>query len=302
MSPTQWLLLVFLSVLWGGSFLFNAIAVQELPLLTLILSRVGIGALLLVGVVYAAGHRLPRRWSGWWPFLVMALLNNTIPFLLIVRGQKEIASGLASVLYATTPLFAVIIGHLSSGGDRADARRIAGVMIGIIGVAVLVGLDAMGGAKNSVFGMLCMLAAAFLYACAGLWGRRFKDVPLPVTAACPLLCATAILLPLALVFDQPWTLPAPSAATAWSVLGLGVLSTALGYMVFFRILAVSGAANSLLVTLLVPVSAMTLGAMILGETLLARHLAGALIIGTALLILDGRILRPLLRFTSRADQ
>ena len=218
-------------------------------------------------------------------------MNNVIPFLLIVRGQKEIASGIASVLNATTPLFVVIVGHFFSADDKADTRRIAGVLVGICGVAVLVGPEALFGKPASLVGMICELGAALSYAFSGLWGRRFKSIPLPVTAACPLICSTIVLLPAALAIDQPWMLPTPSAPAIWSVIALAVLSTALAYLVFFRIMAVSGPANTLLVTLLIPVSAIAFGTTILGETLLARHIAGALIIGVALLILDGRVLR-----------
>jgi drug/metabolite transporter (DMT)-like permease len=303
MPLSQWLLLVFLSLLWGGSFLFNGIAVQELPLLTIVMARVGLGTLLLTAVVYAMGLRLPRGWAAWQPFLVMALFNNVLPFILIVRGQQEIASGLASILYATTPLFVVIGAHFFFTDEKANVRKIVGVLIGICGVAILVGPEALFGSPSSLFGMVCMLAAAISYAIAGLWARRFKSIPLPIAAACPLICATVILLPLTLAIDRPWTLPVPSAATVWSLLGLAVLSTALGYIVFFRLMAVSGATNSMLVTLLVPVSAVTFGTVLLGETLLPRHIAGAVVIGAALLLLDGRVLRFVNRASLRpADQ
>lgn len=303
MPLSQWLLLVFLSLLWGGSFLFNGIAVQELPLLSIVMARVGLGALLLTTAVYAMGLQLPRGWAAWQPFMVMALCNNILPFILIVRGQQEIASGLASILYATTPLFAVIGAHLFLADEKADARKLAGVVIGICGVAILVGPEVLFGASSSLFGMMCMLGAAICYAIAGLWARRFKAIPLPVAAAGPLICATVVLLPFALLIDRPWTLPMPSAATLWSLAGLAALSTALGYIVFFRLVAVSGAINSMLVTLLVPVSAITFGALFLGETLLPRHFAGAAIIGAALLLLDGRMLKLLKRLSPQpADQ
>lgn len=290
MPLTQWLLLVFLSLLWGGSFLFVGMAVHDIPPLTLVLARVGLAAIVLVPAVYAMGLRLPAGLRAWRPFLAMSLLNNIIPFLLIVRGQKEIASGLASVLNATTPLFAVVIAHLFTDDEKMTLPRIIGVLVGIAGVAVLVGPEALVGSSASLLGMMLVLAAALSYGLSGLWGRRFKGTPPLVTAASQLTCSTLVLLPLALAIDQPWQLAAPSTSAIAAVIGLAVLSTALAYIVFFRIMAVSGPTNTMLVTLLIPVSAIAFGTFFLGEVLLPRHIAGALVIGAALVILDGRVL------------
>lgn len=289
MSLTQWLLLIFLSLLWGGSFLFVGMAVHELPPLTLVFARVGLAAIVLIPVLYAIGLRLPSGLRAWRPFLVMSFLNNIVPFLLIVRGQKEIASGLASVLNATTPLFAVVLAHLFTHDEKMTLPRLAGVLTGIAGVAILVGPEALLGNAASLLGMTLMLGAAFSYGVSGLWGRRFKGTPPLVTAASQLTCSTVVLLPLTLAIDQPWLLPAPGTAAIAAIIGLAVLSTALAYIVFFRIMAVSGPTNTMLVTLLIPVSAIAFGTLILGEVLLLRHIAGALIIATALLILDGRV-------------
>lgn len=297
MPLNQWLLLVFLSLLWGGSFLFIGMAVHELPLLTLVLARVGLAAIILVPVVYAVGLRLPASLRAWRPFMAMAFLNNIIPFLLIVRGQREIASGLASVLNATTPLFAVVLAHVFTSDERLTLPRLAGVLIGIAGVAVLVGPEALFGSPASLFGMILVLGAALSYGLSGLWGRRFKSTPPLVTAASQLTCSTLVLLPLALAIDRPWQLAAPSGPAIAAVIGLAVLSTALAYIVFFRVMAVSGPTNTMLVTLLIPVSAIAFGTLILGEVLLPRHIAGALVIGAALVVLDGRVLT---RFGRRA--
>jgi len=289
MRLTQWLLLAFLSLLWGGSFLFIGIAVHELPSLTLVLARVGLAVIVLLPVLYSMGLRLPSGLGAWQPFLVMAFLNNIIPFVLIVRGQKEIASGLASVLNATTPLFGVILAHLFTDDEKLTLPRLAGVLTGIAGVAVLVGPEALFGSSANLLGMILVLGAAFSYGMSGLWGRRFKNTPPLVTATSQLTCSTLVLLPLTLAIDQPWQLAAPSGPAIAAVIALAVLSTALAYIVFFRIMAVSGPTNTLLVTLLIPVSAIAFGTLILGEVLLPRHIAGALVIGIALVILDGRI-------------
>lgn len=296
MSLSQWGLLVFLSLLWGGSFLFVGMAVHDLPPLTLVLARVGLAALALLPVVYAIGLRLPTELRAWQPFLVMSLLNNIIPFLLIVRGQREIASGLASVLNATTPLFAVIIAHVFTTDEKLTAPKLAGVLTGIAGVSILVGPEAMFGQPANLFGMVLILGAACSYGFSALWGRRFKETPPLVTATCQLICSTAILLPLALVIDRPWALLAlPKTSAILAVIGLAFLSTALAYIVFFRIMAISGPTNTMLVTLLIPVSAIAFGTVFLGEVLLPRHIAGALVIATALVILDGRVFNLLAR-------
>lgn len=290
MPVTQWLLLIFLSLLWGASFLFIGVATHELPAFTIVLVRVGLAAAVLTPLVYAFGLSLPRGPRSWLPFAVMALLNNIVPFLLIVRGQQVIASGLASVLNATTPLFAVLLIRLLVPGERVPANKILGVLAGIAGVAVLIGPEALLGRTSTVLGMLCILGAAFSYGLSGVWGRRFRDTPPLVTAASQLLCSTVTLAPLTLLVDRPWTLSQPSDAALLSLIGLAVLSTALAYIVFFRIMAVSGPANAMLVTLLIPVSAMVFGTLLLDEPLAARQLAGAAVIGLSLVLIDGRVL------------
>jgi drug/metabolite transporter (DMT)-like permease len=289
MSLSQWLLLILLSLLWGGSFLFHGMSVHELPPLTLVLWRAGLAALTLIPVVYASGLRLPSSLRAWSPFLVMSLLNNVLPFLMIARGQREIASGLASVLGATTPLFAVIFARLFPDGEKLTAHRLAGVLVGILGVAILVGPEALIGNTSSLLGMMLLLGASAFYGMAAQWGRRFKDTPPLVTSATLLTCSTIVMLPVALIIDQPWQLPAPSASATAAVVALAVLSTAFAYIVYFRIMAVSGPINTTLVALLIPVSAIAFGTVFLNEVLLPRHIAGALVIGLALVILDGRV-------------
>ena len=295
MPLTQWLLLIFLSILWGGTFLFVNIAVQEVPVLTLVLARVCLAAIVLAPLLYARGLRLPSTLKAWRPFIVLAFLNNIIPFVLIARGQKEIAIGLASVLQATTPLFGVLLAHHFTDDEKLTSRRVIGVLIGVAGVAVLVGPEALFGSSSNLLGMVLMLGAAFFYGASGVWSRRFKDTPPLVTSTSLLVCSSLVLFPLTLVVDQPWQLAMPSNAAIASVISLAVLSTALAYIVFFRVMAVSGPTNTWLVTLLNPVSAIALGAVVLGEVLLPRHIAGALLIATALVILDGRIFTILRR-------
>ncbi len=291
MPFTQWLLLIFLSILWGGMFLFVNIAVQEVPVLTLVFTRVLLAAAALAPLLYAKRLRLPATLKAWQPFIVLSVLNNIIPFVLIARAQEDIAIGLASVLQATTPLFGVLLSHVFTDDEKMTSRRLAGVLIGVVGVAVLVGPEALFGRSNNLLGMVLMLGAACSYGGAGVWSRRFQDTPPLVTSTGLLICSTVVLFPLALGIDQPWRLAMPSGAAIASIISLALLSTALAYIVFFRIMAVSGPTNTWLVTLLNPISAIALGVTVLGEALLPRHIAGALVIAAALIVLDGRIFR-----------
>jgi len=290
----SWLLLILLGILWGGSYFFNAEALRDLPPLTIVLVRVTLGALFLAPLLKPLGGTWPRTLRDWLPFLVMGSLNNVIPFSLIVTGQSYISSGLASVLNATTPLFSVLV--LSSFGDeRLSGHRIVGVVIGLIGVIVLRG-PALDGSGSQTLGMLLCLGAAVSYAFSGLWGRRvLAGVPAITAATCQSICSSVLMAIIAGAVDRPWQLLMPSLPTWLSLGALGLLSHALAYVVFFRILARSGATNVMLVTLLVPVTAILLGYLVLGEPLGASEIAGALIVGSALLVMDGRLLHLLFR-------
>jgi drug/metabolite transporter (DMT)-like permease len=289
MRSIDWLLLVLLSILWGGSFFFVAIAVRDIPPLTLVLARVALAAALLSPVARLLGMSLPRSFVEWRPYVVLALLNNLVPFSLIVYGQTLIASGLASVLNATTPLFTLAVARVFAGEPLTSARLI-GVVLGVAGVGVLIGLDALGGDRAGAIGMLCVLGAALSYGLSALWMRRLKGTPPLVSAQAQLLCSTALLLPVAGLVDRFWTLPMPGIPTVVAVLGLAAFSTALAYIVFFRISASAGPSNVMLVTLLIPVSGTTLGVLVLGERLAPHQIVGALVIASGLVVIDGRLI------------
>ena len=284
MGATEWAVLLALSVLWGGSFLFVGLAVRELPPLTIVVARVALAALALHMVLRAAGGAIPRDRRVWAAFFGMAVLNNAIPFTLIAWGQSHIASGVASILNATTPLFTVLVAHWLTIDEPATPRKIAGVVVGFLGVAVMIGADAMRSLGVNVLAQLAMLAAAISYAFAGVYGRRFKALGVEpmATAAGMLTASTLMLTPAMLIVDRPWTLPAPSAATVAALLGLALISTALAYILYFRLLASAGATNLLLVTFLIPVSAILFGATLLGERLAPRHFLGMALIGCGL--------------------
>jgi drug/metabolite transporter (DMT)-like permease len=284
----DWLLLVLLSILWGGSFFFVAIAVREIPPLTLVLARVALAAAVLVPVAAMLGQRLPGTLRAWRPYVALALFNNVLPFSLIVYGQTTIASGLASVLNATTPLFALLVMR-AFAGEALTPAKLGGVLIGIAGVGILMGPGALSADAAGTVGMLCVLAGALSYGFAALWMRRFKAVPPLTTAAAQLVCSVFLLLPVAGVVDRFWAMPVPGWTAIAAVLGLAAFSTALAYIVFFRISASAGPTNVMLVTLLIPVSATALGTLVLDESLAPHQVAGALVIASGLAAIDGRL-------------
>ena len=286
----DWALLAVLSVLWGGSFFFNGLVLRELPPFTLVLLRVAIAALILLPVLYAHRLAFPKGWTGWRPFFLVALFNNVLPFSLIVTGQTYIPSGLASILNATTPLFTVLV-MAAAGEEKLIVRRVAGVMVGLIGVIVLRG-GGLGFDSGQGLGILLCLAAALSYGISALIARRgLAGSPPLATATFQLMASSLMMAIVAGIFERPWQLPVPGVVTWLAVLGLAALSTALAYIVFFQILRRSGATNVMLVTLLVPVTAILLGSLVLGEHISAREIVGALVIGSALLLIDGRGLK-----------
>ena len=284
MALRVWLWLLSLSVLWGGSFFFAKVAVGELGPFTVVFARVSLAALALALFVPL------RRDAPWSTYFAMGLLNNALPFSLIVWGQTAIGSGLASILNATTPLFTLVVAHFLTADEKIDRTKILALLTGLLGVVVLIGPAALVG-NAALWGQAACLAAALSYALAGIYGRRFRRMGIAATeaAAGQLTASTVLILPIMLVIDRPWMLPPPSL-TVWLALGaLALLSTALAYVLYFRILAAAGATNLLLVTFLIPVPAILLGALVLGEQLEPRHYTGMALIGLGLAVIDGRI-------------
>jgi drug/metabolite transporter (DMT)-like permease len=286
----DWSLLGLLSILWGGSFFFNGVVLRELPPFTLVFLRVALAALFLLPVLFAQRLPFPKAWSEWQPFFLVALFNNVLPFSLIVTGQTQIPSGLAAILNATTPLFTVVV-MAAAGEERLIVRRVAGVIVGLAGVVILRG-SGLGVESGQGLGVLLCLAAALSYGISALIARRaLSDSPPLATATFQLMASSLMMAIVAAIFERPWHLPVAGAVTWLAVLGLAALSTALAYIVFFQVLRRSGATNVMLVTLLVPVTAILLGAFVLGERISLREIAGALVIGSALLLIDGRVLK-----------
>ena len=298
MSLRVWIWLLSLSILWGGSFFFAKVATGELPPLSVVFGRVAIAAIALNIVLFANRQSLFRRATPWSAFFAMGLLNNLVPFSLIFWGQTDIAVGLASILNATTPLFTLVVAHFLTPDERMTGAKGAALLIGLAGVAFLLGPDMLLQPSASIWGEVACLAAALSYAFAGIYGRRFRAMGIDpmVAASGQVTASTLLILPIMLLVDRPWTLPAVPSPTVWAALvALALLSTALAYVLYFRILAVAGATNLLLVTFLIPPMAILLGAAFLGERLAPRHFEGMALIGIGLTIIDGRIgrlLRP----------
>jgi drug/metabolite transporter (DMT)-like permease len=299
MTTKDWAMLLLLSLLWGGSFFLISLAVAELPPLTIVLLRVGIAAITLWTILLIGGYQIPKSLKLWRTFFILGLLNNVIPFSLIVWSQNHIGAGLASIINATTPLFTILIAGAFLSDEHMTPQRVVGVLIGLFGVTVLIdpsSLRDLGPSMSiATLAQLAIIGAAISYGCASVYGRRFKSMGISpfTTAVGQVTTATIILLPLAFLFERPDQLPNPSLQVWLSILCLGVFCTALGYSLFFRILSSSGATNVVLVTVLVPVSANFLSWLILGEQLHGRYFSGMAFIGLGLAAIDGRLWKKL---------
>jgi drug/metabolite transporter (DMT)-like permease len=293
MSAGEWAMLLTLSLLWGSSFFFAGIAVTALPPLTIVVLRVGIAALILNTVIRLTGRKMAGDCRSWVAFFVMGLLNNIIPFCLIVWSQTHITSGLAAILNASTPLLTVIVAHICTDDEKMTGNRLAGVLIGILGVVVMIGPAALGGLGTNVTAQLAVVVAALSYAFAAIYGRRFSRMGIApiITATGQVTAAALALLPVALLVEHPWALPMPGLAVQGAMVGQAVLSTALAYILYFRILATAGATNLLLVTFLMPAVAIGLGTAVLGERLGLEQALGLTLIGAGLAAIDGRLLK-----------
>jgi drug/metabolite transporter (DMT)-like permease len=293
MGPVEWGFLFALAFLWSWVFFLTKVALGDMPPFTVVALRLGIGAIILHGVVLFRGAHMPTSLRAWVAFAGMGALNNFLPFCLIAWGQTQIASGLAAILNATTPLFTVLLAHVLTRDERMTPNRLGGVLLGIIGVGVMIGSSALHGLTANVFGQLAILGAAVCYACAGIFGRRLRHLPPLVAATGQVTTGALLVLPLALCVDRPWLQAMPGVAAWTAVASAALFCTALGYALYFRILVTAGATNLLLVTLLMPVGAMWLGAAILGEQIHAREFVGMALIGLGLVTIDGRMVAQL---------
>jgi drug/metabolite transporter (DMT)-like permease len=294
-SRHAWLMLLALGLLWGGSFFFAGVAVKHVPPFTLAFLRFSLAALALH--LFIAGRHgiyglLRVRWR---PFVILGLFNNVLPHSMIFLGQTEIGAGLASILNATTPIWTVIVAHMLTEDEKLTARKLAGTLIGLAGTVVLFSPQLETDADAPLWAMALPLAAAIAYGFAAVWGRQFRDVPPPVTAAGQMTASTLIILPVVLLHDMPWQLPPPPMGAIAAVLALALLSTALAYILYFRLISTAGATNASLVTLLVPPSAILLSTLFLGERMGLEDWVGLALILIGLLVLDGRLTRRIMQ-------
>lgn len=289
MTTSLWGALILLSLIWGGSFLFGRIAVQEIPPLTLVFFRVALAAVAIWFFVLATRRKIPL--TTWFIINIagMAILNNIIPFSFILHGQREIGSGLASIVNAMTPIWTVIIANFLTSDERFTTRKVIGVIAGFCGVAVLMGGDALAGLQASALAQASVLVATISYGFAGVYGKRFKGID-PIMVAAGQLTASALMMGLIVLgTGDAADLKTPSDLAIWSVIGLAIPCTAFAYVLFFHILSNAGATNVSLVTFLVPVSGVLLGILFLGESLTPWHIGGMALVGAGLIILDGRL-------------
>jgi drug/metabolite transporter (DMT)-like permease len=288
-SARNWLLILLLGTIWGGSFFFASIAVREIPPLALVLFRVGIAAAALWLYVLAARISLRPALPFILPFFGLSLLNNIIPFTLMFTGQTAIGAGLASVLNATTPFWTMLLANALLSDEKLTPRRILGVVFGIAGTAVMVGPGLLANLGGPVWAKFALIGTAMSYGFAAIYARRFRPVPPELVATGQLTASTIVMIPVVLLLYEPASLFASSASVWAAVLALAVVATAFAYILYFTILSSAGASNASLVTLIVPVSAILLGTVFLGERLELFEMAGIALIGLGLIIVDGRV-------------
>jgi drug/metabolite transporter (DMT)-like permease len=292
MDGSDWLLLLVLAVIWGGAFFFIGVAVRHVPPLTYVWLRVTIGAAGLWAYLMVKEERVHLPRQVWGSILLLALLNNALPFTLFGWSQTHIASGLASILNATTPIWGVVVAHVFTRDERMTPRKIAGVLLGFGGVAVMIGPSLLTSLGTSGLAELACVAAALSYAFAAVLARRFRRLgisPFSVTTG-QLTAGALMMLPLSMFVDRPWQHPMPPLSAVAAITALALVCTALGYVLYFRLIDRAGATNALLVTLLVPPVAILLGGLFLGETLAPQDFAGLALIALGLAAIDGRVL------------
>jgi drug/metabolite transporter (DMT)-like permease len=286
----SWILLAILALLWSASFIFIKVGAAEIPILTLVLLRVGLAALVLNGLVIISQRFYPARPATLASYLVMGILNNVVPFVLIVYATAHLGAGAASILNATAPIFTLLVAHVATRDEKITAAKLIGILFGFMGVAAMVNPGAVTGLGGDLVAVAAMLGATFCYGLSAVYGRRFSGIDPIVSATCQLSASTLILLPLALIADKPFALPMPGLIAIGAVLGLALLATALAYVIFYALIARAGGTNTMLVTLLIPVGGVFFGWLLLGESFTAAEAAGMTLIGLGLIVIDGRAL------------
>lgn len=273
MGLTEWLLLILLSILWGGSFFFIEIAIRTIPVFTVVAGRVGIAALILMAYVYLSGYHMPNRIGLWGKFVILGALRAAIPISLIVWAETQISSGLAGILNSTSPLFTMLIAHWLTQDDKLTTNKLIGVVLAMSGVMLMIGIDALQGFGTQAAAQLAMLGATCAYGFAAVYGRQFKGMPAAISAAGMLTGATILILPISIVLERPWQLK-PELMSIGAILGLALLSTAFAFMIWMRLILTAGPSNTSMVTFLIPITALFLSIFILHEEIVWTSYAG----------------------------
>ena len=292
-TSRDWALILLLSIIWGGAFFFNVVALRGFPTNTLVFGRMAIATLPLLIIIMVSGQKLPRGWAAWRGLALLGALNIVVPIILFTWAQTQIASGVASVLNATTPLWGVLAAHFLTHDEKATPMRVAGVLLGMAGVVVMALPDMGQGLTGQSLAIAACLFSTLCFALASILARKLNIggvTPMALTAG-QLASSALIMLPIMLIVDQPWTLPMPSKESVLALVALALLSTTFAYWLFFKVLESAGASNSLLITFLIPVTAILLGVLLLDEQVSLAQGGGIALIAAGLLVMDGRILR-----------
>jgi drug/metabolite transporter (DMT)-like permease len=300
MGSVDWAQLILLGILWGGSFFFARIAVQEIDPLVLVFYRVASAAVILQ--LWLLVRRLPfglaLPYAG--SFFILAFVNNVVPFSLIFLGQTAIGAGLAAILNATTPFWTVIAANILTSDEKITANKLGGIVLGIAGTAVMIGPSALTGFGAPLWAQLCVLGASLSYGLAAIYARRFRHLPSEIVATGQLTASSIIMTVVVGAAYGTAGLHAASLSAWAAVAALGIVSTALAFVLYFNLIASAGATNASLVTLIVPIGAVLLGALFLGEGLAVPEIAGMALIGLGLVTIDGRIFRSRMRRTTES--
>ena len=294
LGAVEWGLIVLQSMLWGSSYFFIAVARPELPAFTIAFLRLLPAVAVLLAIVLPLGYRLPATWAEWGTFTLFAIVNSTLPFVLVVWGQSQFSGGMAAVFNATAPLFGVFLAHYLTQDEKLSVNKVAGIVVGILGVGLLAGADLTHASGASLLARLALIGAPLCYVLANIYARtRLGSYPPFMLAFMQAAGGIPSTLLLCLLVDQPWTLPMPSLAALAAIAGMGGLSMGLASLCHYTVLRRAGTTNALVVTLIMPLTPIFLGGLFLGDRLSGRDIAGALVIAAALLLIDGRILRAL---------
>lgn len=289
-APRDWLVIGGLSILWGGSFLLIELGLQGFGPLTLVFLRMALAIPLMLFALRWMGLRLPSDRRSWLHLTILGFLNIALPMALFFIAQTRIESGLASILNATTPMWSVVFAHYFIRDERATIARIIGVLVGFGGIVVMIGPDALAGIGTDIFAQIACLFATACFAASAVYARRLGTSIAPVSIATgQIITASLMLAPLPLLFETPFSSAAPSLTAIFAVAAMAVASTSIAYLLFFRLIARVGVGNSMLVALLMPVVAIALGVMVLGERLRDEQLAGKALILVGIMIIDGRL-------------